>query len=104
VLASTDPASCGWGFGSDGRVDAGVGSDLDLLLIDAHAVGPQHQPLLAWPALAAGCGADANHPSPGIQPRPGREERQLRNSDPQSRSLGLKALMPRSNPVSVHRR
>lgn len=48
-MASTDPGSCGWGFGSDGRGDTGVGSDLDLLLIDAHAVGPQHHPLLAWP-------------------------------------------------------
>jgi hypothetical protein len=34
-------------FGSYGRGDAGVGSDLDLLLIDTQAVGPQHQRLLA---------------------------------------------------------
>ncbi len=36
-------------FGSYGRGDAGVGSDLDLLLIDAGSSGPQHQRLLAWP-------------------------------------------------------
>jgi hypothetical protein len=36
-------------FGSYGRGDAGVGSDLDLLLIDRQAAGPQHQRLLAWP-------------------------------------------------------
>jgi hypothetical protein len=34
-------------FGSYGRGDAGVGSDLDLLLIDSDAVGPQRQRLLA---------------------------------------------------------
>lgn len=36
-------------FGSYGRGDAGVGSDLDLLLIDAAAEGPQHQRLRHWP-------------------------------------------------------
>jgi hypothetical protein len=36
-------------FGSYGRGDAGVGSDLDLLLIDAAAEGPQHQRLRRWP-------------------------------------------------------
>lgn len=36
-------------FGSYGRGTAGVGSDLDLLLIDAAASGPQAQRLLGWP-------------------------------------------------------
>ena len=36
-------------FGSYGRGDAGVGSDLDLLLIDSGSIGPQQQRLLAWP-------------------------------------------------------
>ncbi len=36
-------------FGSYGRGDAGVGSDLDLLLVDGSATGPQHQRLLTWP-------------------------------------------------------
>ena len=36
-------------FGSYGRGTAGVGSDLDLLLLDASADGPQHQRLLRWP-------------------------------------------------------
>jgi hypothetical protein len=36
-------------FGSYGRGTAGVGSDLDLLLIDAAASGPQAQRLRLWP-------------------------------------------------------
>jgi hypothetical protein len=36
-------------FGSYGRGTAAVGSDLDLLLIDAQASGPQHQRLRHWP-------------------------------------------------------
>jgi hypothetical protein len=36
-------------FGSYGRGTAGVGSDLDLLLIDAGASGPQHDRLPRWP-------------------------------------------------------
>jgi len=36
-------------FGSYGRGTAGVGSDLDLLLIDAAASGPQAQRLRGWP-------------------------------------------------------
>ena len=36
-------------FGSYGRGDAGVGSDLDLLLVDGSATGPQQQRLLKWP-------------------------------------------------------
>ncbi len=36
-------------FGSYGRGEASVGSDLDLLLIDNTADGPQHQRLLIWP-------------------------------------------------------
>ena len=36
-------------FGSYGRGDAGVGSDLDLLLVDGSAAGPQQQRLLTWP-------------------------------------------------------
>jgi UTP:GlnB (protein PII) uridylyltransferase len=46
-------------FGSYGRGDAGVGSDLDLLLIDAHAVGPQHQRLLTWPLAELPLSCDA---------------------------------------------
>jgi UTP:GlnB (protein PII) uridylyltransferase len=36
-------------FGSYGRGTPSLGSDLDLLLIDAAAAGPQHQRLLHWP-------------------------------------------------------
>ena len=36
-------------FGSYGRGTASVGSDLDLLLIDDSAAGPQHQRLCDWP-------------------------------------------------------
>ncbi len=36
-------------FGSDGRGTAGVGSDLNLLLIDAQANGPQHMRQVSWP-------------------------------------------------------
>jgi UTP:GlnB (protein PII) uridylyltransferase len=46
-------------FGSYGRGDAGVGSDLDLLLIDADAIGPQHQRLLAWPLAELPLSCDA---------------------------------------------
>ena len=46
-------------FGSYGRGDAGVGSDLDLPLIDALASGPQHQRLLAWPLAELPLSCDA---------------------------------------------
>lgn len=36
-------------FGSYGRGTASMGSDLDLLLIDGAAAGPQHQRLRQWP-------------------------------------------------------
>ena len=36
-------------FGSYGRGTASVGSDLDLLLVDDQAEGPQHQRLIRWP-------------------------------------------------------
>ena len=36
-------------FGSYGRGDASVGSDLDLVLIDTLASGPQYERLRAWP-------------------------------------------------------
>ena len=36
-------------FGSYGRGETGVGSDLDLLLIDGRASGPQRGRLLLWP-------------------------------------------------------
>ncbi len=36
-------------FGSYGRGDAGLGSELDLLLVDDSAAGPQQQRLLHWP-------------------------------------------------------
>ena len=46
-------------FGSYGRGDAGVGSDLDLILVDAGAAGPQSKRLLPWPIeqlpLSADC-------------------------------------------------
>jgi UTP:GlnB (protein PII) uridylyltransferase len=52
-------------FGSYGRGDAGVGSDLDLLLIDTRAVGPQHQRLLAWPLAELPLSCDALVLTPG---------------------------------------
>ena len=36
-------------LGSYGRGTAGVGSDLDLLLVEPTADGPQHQRLVRWP-------------------------------------------------------
>lgn len=36
-------------FGSDARGTASVGSDLDLVLVDAQAIGPQHERLRLWP-------------------------------------------------------
>ena len=36
-------------FGSYGRGTALVGSDLDLLLVDDQAEGPQHERLIRWP-------------------------------------------------------
>jgi hypothetical protein len=46
-------------FGSYGRGDAGVGSDLDLLLIDAGSSGPQHHRLLTWPLAELPLSCDA---------------------------------------------
>lgn len=36
-------------FGSYARGNPSVGSDLDLVLVDAAATGPQHQRLRCWP-------------------------------------------------------
>ena len=46
-------------FGSSGLGDAGVGSDLDLLLVDGAATGPQQQRMLNWPleCLPLSCNA-----------------------------------------------
>ena len=46
-------------FGSYGRGTAGVGSDLDLLLVDAAADGPQYQRLLQWPLAQLPLSCDA---------------------------------------------
>jgi hypothetical protein len=46
-------------FGSYGRGDAGVGSDLDLLLIDHEAQGSQYQRLLSWPLAELPLSCDA---------------------------------------------
>jgi len=46
-------------FSSYCRGDAGVGSDLDLLLIDAGSSGPQHQRLLDWPLAELPLSCDA---------------------------------------------
>ncbi len=42
-----------------------LGSDLDLLLIDTRAVGPQHQRLLAWPLAELPLSFDALVLTPG---------------------------------------
>jgi len=42
-----------------------VGSDLDLLLVDASADGPQHQRLLRWPLEQMDPALYANRPLPG---------------------------------------
>ncbi|WP_254952714.1 MULTISPECIES: type II toxin-antitoxin system PemK/MazF family toxin [unclassified Cyanobium] len=79
-------------FGSYGRGDAGVGSDLDLLLIDTSSSGPQHQRLLAWPlaellasgsAMAAALQRDSRwlwhrFGNPAVPPREGRAQAALR--------------------------
>ena len=46
-------------FGSYGRGEAGVGSDLDLLLIDGRASGPQRGRLLLWPLAELPLSCDA---------------------------------------------
>ena len=46
-------------FGSYARGTASVGSDLDLLLIDAAAAGPQHQRLQYWPLASLPLSCDA---------------------------------------------
>ena len=46
-------------FGSYGRGDAGVGCDLDLLLIDGRVSGPQRGRVLHWAELLAGGSAMA---------------------------------------------
>lgn len=51
-------------LGSYGRGDAGVGSDLDLLLVDGAAIGPQHQRLLTWPLERLPLSCDALVPTP----------------------------------------
>lgn len=52
-------------FGSYGRGCAGVGSDLDLLLIDAVASGPQHERVLHWPLELLPLSCDALVLTPG---------------------------------------
>ncbi|MFM7548024.1 MAG: nucleotidyltransferase domain-containing protein [Cyanobacteriota bacterium] len=46
-------------FGSYGRGEAGVGSDLDQLLIDGRASGPQRGRLLLWPLAELPLSCDA---------------------------------------------
>jgi len=46
-------------FGSYGRGTASVGSDLDLLLVDDRAEGPQHQRLRQWPLAELPLACDA---------------------------------------------
>ena len=46
-------------YGSYGRGDAGVGSDLDLLLLDQAAAGPQQQRLQQWPLAELPLSCDA---------------------------------------------
>lgn len=46
-------------FGSYGRGEAGVGSDLDLLLIDGEARGPQQRRLPLWPLADLPLSCDA---------------------------------------------
>jgi len=52
-------------FGSYGRGTAGVGSDLDLLLIDAAAEGPQRSRLQHWPLEQLPLRCDALVLTPG---------------------------------------
>jgi len=52
-------------FGSYGRGTAGVGSDLDLLLIDAAAEGPQFGRLQHWPLELLPLSCDALVLTPG---------------------------------------
>jgi hypothetical protein len=52
-------------FGSYGRGSAGVGSDLDLLLIDAAASGPQQERLRHWPLERLPLSCDAIVLTPG---------------------------------------
>ncbi|MFS6828226.1 nucleotidyltransferase domain-containing protein [Cyanobium sp. ATX-6F1] len=55
-------------FGSYGRGSAGVGSDLDLLLIDAAASGPQHERLRGWPLEQLPLSCDALVLTPASMP------------------------------------
>ena len=51
-------------YGSYGRGDAAVGSDLDLLLIDRDARGPQQERLPQWPLELLPLACDALDPQP----------------------------------------
>ena len=51
--------------GSYGRGTATVGSDLDLLLVDSHATGPQMQRLQHWPLEQLPLSCDALVLTPG---------------------------------------
>ena len=46
-------------FGSYGRGDSGVGSDLDLLILDQQAKGPQFERLPDWPLETLPLSCDA---------------------------------------------
>jgi hypothetical protein len=46
-------------FGSYGCADSGVGSDLDLLILDQQAMGPQFERLPAWPLETLPLSCDA---------------------------------------------
>ena len=52
-------------YGSYGRGDAGVGSDLDLVLIDADAIGPQSARYRRWPFEELPLSCDALVLTPG---------------------------------------
>jgi hypothetical protein len=65
-------------YGSDGRGDAGVGSDLDLVLIDAAAKGTQSARYRTWPFERLPLSCDALV----LTPDEWRELMQNGNSDP----------------------
>ena len=68
-------------FGSYGRGTASVGSDLDLLLIDEAADGPQHQRLCSWPLERLPLSCDA------LVLTPAELEQLLRGSSRMAREL-----------------
>lgn len=75
-------------YGSYGRGDAAVGSDLDLLLIDRNARGPQQERLPQWPLELLPLACDALVLSPQELGTPEKANRRLDLNAANERRVG----------------